>query len=896
MQLSYTTPQDPQLDLQIESFLKFWGKRADELVLVRVLANPIGRGDADVACGRNGADLLRLVKSAARERYIAADGSPRIYQGTYARLCHACRPRDWLDRERPTLTAATAVQLPGFMVDIDAIKAGDSSNERELQETLRTADEILGWMDSVIGPDRSYCLPVMSGTGTQLEIRANLDLDQAGLARTLLLRMRVRWPTVDDSGWMPSIGPALPGTLKCKGQATEDRPHRMVQILSSPDGDRRLSVDDLKRLIAALPEVPNEALVNRRWGRAYDAFSAVAELPIEELCEKYFGHRSICPVCRSTDASVAVIGNNLVTCQHRLRCPAARTGKTGFNGVHVYGVLRGYGWGPYAPEQRADIVTAAQTDGWELSWDDGEDREWPEERVAALAPRVAAILTPEPSRHCSVGIDTQPWRLRVKGPREAADRCYRALVAAYCPDFADERPLTMTGRLHIYHQGLGIFVPVTSSRDTRDLARISRILGDQERVGGGIWVPGAKGMTVWSPPAQATLEALELQCSRPEFFANARVGLACRDGFLELQNGRWRVLPHSPSNRARGRVSRTSGEVLREIESGKANAAQLALRKILVRTLRRDDDFVDDVLRVFLEQVGAVLSGVAPELRSGLFFHGAEDTGKSSLLRIAAAMLRRLGLKVASASIADLNHNFPPETLLDAGANIKEDEGAFDSGRPVKAERLKQVVEGSHWTFARKNQSSLDICIQPLWMAASNAEISFAEVSGAISKRCYIIQYPSTPTPTDQLDLKMVPRFLAEHLDGIIAASLIGAAQLQRNGRTSLNKDSEIVRHTRELGRSLGLVEAWLQSGASLSQNHATDTLFDHAHAACIAWGQKHGMRAEADVLRIDKFTREINKLSARKVRWSHGVKYAPVVLVSVPSSDHDDAETVSRL
>lgn len=897
MHLAYTAPKPTDLDPQLETFLKFWNKRADELVLVRLLANPTGNGETDVACARNGTDLARLIKTAARERYVAPDGSPRVYQGVYARLCHQCPPRDWLDPSRPKLTAAAAASFPGFVIDIDPFKAvaGGSSSDAELQETQRVADEISGWMDSVLGLDRSYALRLMSGNGVQIGIRVDLAMDQAGLARMLLMRMRGRWPAVDPNGSKMTVGPAVPCTLKAKGKATEDRPHRVVRILDSREGDRRLTAEELGTLIAALPEVPNETAVTRR-GPARDAFSAVMALPIADVLEKLFGARSICPVCKSTDGAVAVTDQNILVCQHKRRCPAAD--RSGFTSAHVYGVALELGWDRYTQDQCAEIVEAARSDGWKLVWDDGEDPVWPAEQVAALESKVATLFVPEPDRKCRV-VTSGQWTINGSDHQLLAERVSNALKRAYCPDWVDPRPgwdgrsLVFCGRMYVYHQELGIWVTISP---TTDVDRVSRILKDQQEEQS-IWAYNGKNTRLWAPSADHTLKNLERETPLPEFFREGKVGLACRDGFLELVGQQWAVRPHHPENHARGRINRTCEQVLRDIEEGAGNAAIQALREILCKTLQRDDLRVDELMMAFTEQVGGVICRVRPELRSALFLHGGSDTGKSSLLKIAKAMAERVGLTVTGSSLADLNGTFPDEALLTSDFNICMEEGAFDGGRKVAPARLKQIVEGSQWSFARKHQSNIQVSLDLLWMSASNREPSFAESSGALAKRSVIVPYPDQRVAV--LDLDMIPRYLDRHLDGIIAASLTSAARLSVSGRTVLSPDGDLARHTLDVGRSMSLVEAWLQSGAEPSTDNANDTLFDDAHAACIAWSRAHGMQAEGQTLEISQFSRELQRFVARDkhrgFRWSNGNKLALVTLKtgSFGADEVDDSKSL---
>jgi hypothetical protein len=756
-----------------------------------------------------------------------------------------------------------------FMVDIDAVKQGDSSTEGELEATLRTGDEILGWMDSILGVDRSYCLAVMSGNGTQLLMRGTLDLEDAGLARILLHRMKGRWPSVDLSGWMPSIGPAMPGTRKCKGVASLERPHRVVSILEQWEGERQLTIEDLTRLIESLPEVPLETLVVHQPRKAWDEWSAVGDLDIEEVSQQHFGERRICPVCKATDGSVGIVERYLVTCQRRLKCPAASVGKTGFTAIHVYGMVLGHGWGPYTQEQKLEIVEAAKMD-WKLEWQEEDEKIVSDETIAALVPGVAAMFEREPDRHCSV-VPEAPWILRSTVPGHVADQVALALKKAYCPDFVNQRTLVLCGRLYCYHQGLGIWVKISP---TQDIDRVARIINDQAYQG--IWCNDEMTgkMRRLAPATRPVMDALEYGLPQPKFFQEGRIGLACRDGFLELLGDRWVPRPHHPDNRARGRVSKTCAAVLQDIESGAASEAVKALREILVKTLQGESPKVDGLLALFLEQIGAVICRVRPELRNALFLHGAPDTGKSSLLQIAEAMAERIGLTVTGTSLSTLNDNFPDECLLGSDINIVQEEGAFDGSRGVPTSRLKQIVEGSQWSFPRKNRSNIQVKFDLLWMSSSNSEPVFAENSTAIVKRAYIVEYPGQRV--ENLDRGMIPRFLHQHLDGIIAASLVGAARLSLMGRTVLPVESEIVKHTQEIGRTESLVEAWYRT-VEISESLDDDAILEDALKACNRWGELHGFRKEAASNNPIRFGIALKKISGRKSRSSHGKTFVAV-------------------
>ena len=136
----------------------------------------------------------------------------------------------------PTTADGDIVCRRWLLIDCDAVRAsGIPSSDEEHRAAYEKAIEIkegfasMGWTDPLVTD---------SGNGAQLMYRVDLPTADGNLVHSVLKSVSaVSSPQVDID--ITVHNPAriwrLPGTLNCKGDSTDARPHRMARILSVPD-------------------------------------------------------------------------------------------------------------------------------------------------------------------------------------------------------------------------------------------------------------------------------------------------------------------------------------------------------------------------------------------------------------------------------------------------------------------------------------------------------------------------------------------------------------------------------------------------------------------------------------------------------------------------------------
>lgn len=163
-----------------------------------------------------------------------------------------------VNRIKPVGRTATTsdtdiVKRRWLLVDCDAIRKSDiASSEDEHNAALQMATEIKEGLVSI-----SWAEPIMvdSGNGAQLMFRVDLAADDGGLIQRVvqeLNKVSTKQVDIDLTVYNASRIWRLPGTMNCKGDHTERRPHRMAKILSMPE---TLEVVTEKQLIDLVPSV-----------------------------------------------------------------------------------------------------------------------------------------------------------------------------------------------------------------------------------------------------------------------------------------------------------------------------------------------------------------------------------------------------------------------------------------------------------------------------------------------------------------------------------------------------------------------------------------------------------------------------------------------------------------
>lgn len=832
--------------------------------LLRLLDGPDG-STTDVACGATEAARDQLIASAQRDPYVDRNVGYVAYKGCYLRPSHDIDPRGWLDGRVPKLTAETATRYVCFMVDVDPPKAGDSATDDELAAARVCAEEILKWISEHL--DLSATLTLMSGNGYQIVVRGRMGLDDQWTVAELLMRMKARWPMVDAAGFKPTVGPAVPGTRKCKGKGTPERPHRLVAVEWAQEGDCWATPDVLLAMVQDLP-AGGTAVRPRVWGEPTTEWEAVARLPISDVLMSLFDAK-VCPVCKSDDKEFEILAENLCCCLHGRRCPAASAGHRGFTAQHAFGYKLFEKWTGFTAAEREEIICAARDAGFDLAFDDEllreQARKTDPEVVRAAAAGLARALTPEPSRHKSIR-PHERWVTHGRQMEEVSEHLRSLVLDTYCPEFAkdhnecgDAQPLVFDGATWVYHQGLGIYVTPFRRGTADEDGAVKRIIKDQVKQG--IYFTDPSGKThLFNPSTTELVKNFEKYCGNPGYFTRAPAGLCCRDGFLAIEGNQLVQRPHGPQNKARGRLSINMSDRV----GGRVRAAELAFRGILDRYLwNHTQEDRDLIFTALTEQVGAALCQMRASVRLSFFLQGESDTGKSVVARIIRALFDRAGLEVVSAGVGDINANWPPLELATAAANIREeDEGSWQA---QDTSRLKMLAEGSEWQLPRKNRDNLACRNQLFSLICINGQIVFNETSDAMMKRYRVIRFPDKRA--EVLDDTIEPTFLAQHLDGLALYCVVAAAGLASKKRSHMPEGCALERDSISTMKAGNPVLEWVESECELGVGWTKKW---ELLGSCCAWLRTHGRDKESKKLSIRPFLaglRGVTGLQERRLK-----------------------------
>ena len=152
----------------------------------------------------------------------------------------------------------TLLIVIGCLLDLDAKRPSDvSSTESEMQHTIIAARKIFKHMRNIGFYDPIVC---MSGNGAYLLYKINLPNtdENKELVKKCLQVLDIWFSSefvdIDCSVFNSARIAKIIGTIARKGSNTEDRPHRLSKILSTPQEIKCNEQAILLQLAANLPE------------------------------------------------------------------------------------------------------------------------------------------------------------------------------------------------------------------------------------------------------------------------------------------------------------------------------------------------------------------------------------------------------------------------------------------------------------------------------------------------------------------------------------------------------------------------------------------------------------------------------------------------------------------
>jgi len=167
-----------------------------------------------------------------------------------------------IERAKTTTSDADIESRRWFQVDFDPVRpSGISSTDEEHEAALEMARNVRkflkekGWSDPIFAD---------SGNGAHLLYAIHLPNDDASriLVKTALEALHLHFTTeivdVDTTTFNAARIWKLYGTMACKGDHLEVRPHRLSQILDYPVTREEVSAEKLEALAETCPTLPSD--------------------------------------------------------------------------------------------------------------------------------------------------------------------------------------------------------------------------------------------------------------------------------------------------------------------------------------------------------------------------------------------------------------------------------------------------------------------------------------------------------------------------------------------------------------------------------------------------------------------------------------------------------------
>ena len=197
-----------------------------------------------------------------------------------------------------------------LLVDIDAVRPkGVSATEEERGHARRVASLIVGELCDGLGWPR----PVVTDSGNGAHVMWLCDLDAASDLPMRFLKVLMRFSTA-HAAVDPVVGNAariwrLPGTWSAKGEPTEERPHRMANVLEWGDGVP-VSREQIEAFVGpvAAPKTTPAVWASGASGAASTRFQDAAARYVSERSRAYPTSTAQCPVCHHKGCFKGVVG------------------------------------------------------------------------------------------------------------------------------------------------------------------------------------------------------------------------------------------------------------------------------------------------------------------------------------------------------------------------------------------------------------------------------------------------------------------------------------------------------------------------------------------------------------------------------------------------------------
>ena len=160
---------------------------------------------------------------------------------------------------KQTTSDADIAKIKNILIDVDSMRpTGVSATNKEKAEAKKLAERIKDYLKEHGFPEP---FEADSGNGYHLILPVDLENtpENVQLLKKFLEALSFRFSTntaeVDRTTYNPARITKLYGTVACKGENTEERPHRRSELLYAPEQIVAATAEQIKAVADSLPEV-----------------------------------------------------------------------------------------------------------------------------------------------------------------------------------------------------------------------------------------------------------------------------------------------------------------------------------------------------------------------------------------------------------------------------------------------------------------------------------------------------------------------------------------------------------------------------------------------------------------------------------------------------------------
>lgn len=168
-------------------------------------------------------------------------------------------PNRLTTRAKQTTADSDIESIQYILIDLDPTRpAGVSATNKEKENALALAGKIEAYFKAIGTPEVIFA---DSGNGYHLILRVDLENnpENVEMIKKFLKYLHFRFSTntaeVDQTTYNPARITKLYGTMACKGENTEERPHRRSELLKVPEQFQIATAEQIKAVADSLPEV-----------------------------------------------------------------------------------------------------------------------------------------------------------------------------------------------------------------------------------------------------------------------------------------------------------------------------------------------------------------------------------------------------------------------------------------------------------------------------------------------------------------------------------------------------------------------------------------------------------------------------------------------------------------